>query len=31
MQGNGDVVAKYNLSASAMESLEEYTNGFIET
>ena len=31
MQGNGDVVAKYNLSANAMESLEEYTNGFIES
>ena len=31
MQGNGDVVAKYNLSANSIEALNSYTEGFIES
>lgn len=30
LAGDGDVVAKYDISASAMEDLQAYTEGFIE-
>ena len=30
LQGDGDAIAKYDISASAMEDLQAYTEGFIE-